>query len=174
MTSIATLEGDLFVSDVELIEFTYGKEELDPNITKKTKGAEAKLFLYDEGPRGVEIGFKLRLPIRSRAEALTGGMGIRQDHVLLFATDGGRKWALTSNGRSGGGIGGDDDDLRTRTERQFHAVHLDRRPEALHLVIPIVEYPRRLTFRLKDVALPALQQAPKGPGDRGPIAMLRD
>jgi len=163
--SIATLEGDVFVSDVELFEFTFTKDELDPNITKKFNGAEAKLFLYDEVERGVEIGFKIALPVRSRARALTGE-GLSNDHFLLFATQEGRKVSLAPHGSSGGGNGYNFGEPRYRTVREFSLGRMDRKPDALHLVIPQIEYPRRHVFRIKDVPIPPPMpiQRPQVPG----------
>jgi len=165
VTSLATLEGDLFVSDVELLEFTFDKNELNPNTVKKSKEAEAKLFLFDEGQRGVDIGFKLSLPIRSRPEALTGGHGgIGSEQCLLYATEAGRKSRLATSGFSAsGGRSGSEDDARVRSEREFHRVELNGKLDALHLVIPQIESPRRFPFQLKDVPVPAPPERPAPP-----------
>ena len=157
LSSIATLEGDLFVSEVELLEFTFNRNELNPNVVKTAGGGEAKLFLYDETERGVEVGFKLRLPIRSRAESLAGSsFGFGNEQYLLFATEAGRKTSLNSRGGSGSGTGGDaSGDFRLRMTREFHLAGVSPQLEAVHLVIPQIEYPQRLKFQLKDVPAPA-------------------
>jgi hypothetical protein len=164
VTSIAVLEGDLFVSDVETLEFTFDKNELTTNAIKKSGAAEVKLFLFDEGRRGVDIGFKMRLPVRSRADALAGGRGMRSEHFLLFATHEGRKSMLHMSGGGGGGGAGTEDDPRVLLDREFHAVELGGTPDALHLVIPHVESPRRHVFHLKDVPVPP------PPPKKGPVA----
>jgi len=172
VTMIATLEGDLFVSEVETLEFTFAGKELDPNCTKTVRATEAKLVMFDETPRGFDVAFKLKLPVRSSPEALGGGArGLASQICLLYATDGGRKFPLTNMGSSMGGGSTRGDDPRQRYEREFHNVGLDRRPEALHLVLPNVELPRRHVFHLKDVPIPAPAppQRPGRPG--GGIAM---
>jgi hypothetical protein len=128
VTSIATLEGDLFVSDVELLEFTFDKKDLTPNTIKKAGSAEVKLFLFDEGRRGVDIGFKMRLPVRSHAEALGGSRSFNQQHFLLFVTQEGRKSLLHLSGSGGGGSAGTEDDPRAHLDREFQAVNLGGTP----------------------------------------------
>ena len=158
VASLATLEGDLFVSEVETLEFTFAGKELDPNCVKTANGAEAKLVMFDEIEHGFNIGFKLKVPVRSYPDALLGGggRGFVLEPCLLFATDGGRKFPLRTSGSStGGGGGASSNDSRQRLNRDFHAVGLDRRPEALHLLILHLEPPRRLPFQLKDVPIPA-------------------
>jgi hypothetical protein len=164
VTSIATLEGDLFVSDVEALEFTFNKNELNTNTIKTSGAAEVKLFLFDEGRRRVDIGFKMRLPVRSRAEALAGGYGSHREHFLLFVTQGGRKSMLHPSGSGGGGNPGTEDDPRVHLDREFQVGEFGGTPDALHLVIPHVEPPRRHVFHLKDVPVPP------PPPRKGPVA----
>lgn len=163
VATIASLEGDLFVSDVELLEFTFARKELNPNVVKTAGGGEAKLYLFDEQERGVEVGFKLRLPLRSQAESL-GGRNFGMEQILLFAREGGRKTALPSRGMSGSGNGSmqGSTDFRSRYACDFHLASLSPSLESLHLVIPQIEYPRRLKFELKNVPVPAPAAMPPG------------
>jgi hypothetical protein len=154
-TTIAAIEGDLFVSEIEVLDFTFSKEELNPNVTKKSGEAEARLILFDaDAVHGADIGFKFRLPIRNHADSLAGGR--TRDRFFLYASEAGRKFPLYGGGQGGGGsLRGGNDNPRIRTTHwEFHGIKLDRRPDALHLVIPLVEYPRRHTFRIKDVPIP--------------------
>jgi len=156
---IATLEGDLFVSDVEVAEFTFPKSEWTPNVVKKVGSAAAKLYMFDERERGVDIGFKLDLPVRGRAESLIGNSAPRE-RPLLFADSGGRKSLLFAPG-SGGHGGGEElgESGRVRVVRQFLGVVLPANPDSLHLVVPVIEYPRRFPFRLGPLTIPAAPPA---------------
>lgn len=160
---IATLEGDLFVSDVELLEFKFTRNELDPNFVKYNGAVEAKLYLYDEQRRGVDVGFKFRWPERSYSRVLAGAGNPARDHVLLFADHGGVLTRLTAPGSGNGDLIEIGNGRRIRVFREFHRVELDRKPDALHVVLPRIEYPRRLPFVVKDVPVPA----PVQPGIRG-------
>ena len=157
VSTIATLEGDFYVSEVELLEFAFQRNELNPNVVKTAGGAEAKLFLFDQNDRGVDVGFKLRLPIRSRAESLVGSsFNSFNEQLLLFATEAGRKTSLNSRAGSRSGGGGEaTEDPRYRMTQEFQLVNFGPNVEALHLVIPQIEYPRRVKFQFKNVPAPA-------------------
>lgn len=160
-STIQTLEGDLFVFDVSPLTFIFKSDDLVPNTVKTAEGAEARLFLFDQGERGAEVGFKLKLPIRSRASALGGG-GFIHDQYLLFGKFGDRMTRLTSNYNGGFPKGGAvvQDDNRDQVELVFNFVKFDRKPDELRLVLPRLEYPRRLPFRLSGLKIPEHSSEP--------------
>jgi len=161
-TSIQVLEGDLYVFDVSPLEFVFKRADLVPNTVKTTGAAEARLFLYDEGERGAEIGFKLKLPVRSRASALGGG-GFIRDQFLLFGKIGERMTRLPASYNGGLPRGGAvvQDDIRDQVELNFNSFKFERRPEEIRLVVPQMEYPRRLPFRLSGITIPERPAPPR-------------
>ena len=154
VTNIATLDGDLLVSEAELLEFAFTRDELNPNTVKKSGNAEAKLFLFDVGEHGADIGFKLKLPVPSRSTKPVGVAAFGSERILLGTTDAGRKKRLSAMlglvlplGRIAG-------DSRERIQFETQISDFPRKPDVLHLFIPQPSSARRHVFRLKDVPIP--------------------
>ena len=154
VTNIATLDGDLLVSEAEFLEFAFSKEELNPNTVKKSGNAEAKLFLFDVGEHGADIGFKLKLPVPSRSTKPVAVPVFGSERILLGTTDAGRKKRLSATQGLVLPLGRISGDLRERLQYETQISDFPRNPDVLHLFIPQPAPARRHVFRLKDVPIP--------------------